>query len=302
MAGFEGGPVSGTGRQSPENSPVDTDPRTIRVGHSPDPDDAFMFYGLASGKVETPGYRVVQVLKDIESLNRMALDGAIEVTAVSIHAYAYLADRYALLSCGASMGDGYGPILVAREPIDAQRLRHTTIAIPGTLTSAALALRLALGEVTTRVMPFDRILEAVRSGQCDAGLLIHEGQLTYAQGGLHRVLDLGAWWKEETGGLPLPLGGNAVRRDLGPGVIAAVGGFLRRSISFGLEHREEALTYALDYGRGLERPLADRFVGMYVNDYTLDYGPGGRRAIETFLRRGHEVGALPREVRVEFVG
>ena len=302
MPGFEGGPMSGRRDQTPENGPVSTDLRTIQVGHSPDPDDAFMFYGLASGEVPTPGYRVVQVLKDIESLNRMALDGAIEATAVSIHAYAYLADRYALLSCGASMGDGYGPIVVAREPIDPDRLRRTTIAIPGTLTSAALALRLALGEVPTRVMPFDRILEAVRDGEVDAGLLIHEGQLTYAQGGLHRVLDLGAWWKDETGGLPLPLGGNAVRRDLGPEAISAIGGFLRRSIAFGLEHRERALTYALDYGRGLGRPLADRFVGMYVNDYTLDYGASGRRAIETFLRRGHEAGALPRTVQVEFVG
>jgi len=293
--------VSRVPGQTPENSSPGTDLRTIQVGHSPDPDDAFMFYGLASGKVATPGYRVVQVLKDIESLNRMALDGAIEVSAVSIHAYAYLADRYALLSCGASMGDGYGPIIVARQPIDPQRLRRTTIAIPGTLTSAALALRLALGEVPTRVMPFDSILEAVVSGECEAGLLIHEGQLTYAHSGLHLILDLGAWWKEQTGGLPLPLGGNAVRRDLGPEVIATVGGFLRQSIAFGLEHRDEALTYALDYGRGLGRPLADRFVGMYVNDYTLDYGPSGRRAIETFLRRGHEVGALPRAVQVEFV-
>jgi len=191
---------------------------------------------------------------------------------------------------------------VARQPIDPQRLRRTTIAIPGTLTSAALALRLALGEVPTRVMPFDRILEAVRDGECEAGLLIHEGQLTYAQGGLHKILDLGAWWKEQTGGLPLPLGGNAVRRDLGPGVIATVGGFLRESIAFGLRHREEALTYALDYGRGLGRPLADRFVGMYVNDWTVDYGETGRSAVRHLLRRAAEAGLVPPAGEIDFFG
>jgi 5,8-dihydroxy-2-naphthoate synthase len=276
--------------------------RVIRVGHSPDPDDAFMFYGLASGHVPTPGYEIVQVLKDIESLNRMALAGSIEVTAVSIHAYAYLAERYVLLSCGASMGDGYGPIVVARRPMDQEALQRATIAIPGTMTSAALALRLALGEVRTVVMPFDRILDAVASGALEAGLLIHEGQLTFAASGLHKVLDLGQWWKETSGDLPLPLGGNAIRRDLGPDVIRDVAGFLRRSIEYGLAHRQEALTYALDYGRGLGRPLADRFVGMYVNDYTLDYGERGRRGIESFLGRGHQAGVLPRPVVVEFVG
>ena len=276
--------------------------RSIRIGHSPDPDDAFMFYGLASGRVPTPGYEIVQVLKDIEGLNRMALEGSIEVTAVSIHAFAYLADRYVLLSCGASMGDGYGPIVVARRPMGLEELRRTTIAIPGTLTSAALALRLALGEGPTAVLPFDRILDAVASGEHEAGLLIHEGQLTFAASGLHKVLDLGRWWQETSGDLPLPLGGNAIRRDLGPRVIRDVGGFLRRSIEFGLEHRDEALTYALDYGRGLGRPLADRFVGMYVNDYTLDYGERGRRGIEAFLGRAHQAGVLPRPIAVEFAG
>jgi len=242
---------------------------------------------------------VVQVLRDIESLNRLALEGRIEVTAVSIHAYAYLADTYALLPCGASMGDGYGPMIVAREPLSLEEVRVRTIAVPGDLTSAVLALRLALGEVRTRVVPFDRILAEVREGRADAGLLIHEGQLTYAGEGLHKILDLGAWWKEETG-LPLPLGGNAVRKDLGAEVIGRVRTLLQASIEHGLEHREEALTYALDFGRGLPRSMADRFVGMYVNDYTLDYGPIGRRAIETFLGRGADAGILPRRVPVEF--
>ncbi|HZN02211.1 MAG TPA: MqnA/MqnD/SBP family protein [Candidatus Polarisedimenticolia bacterium] len=280
--------------------PDPTQRRTIQIGHSPDPDDAFMFHGIASGQVPAPdGWDVVQVLRDIESLNRLALEGSIEVTAVSIHAYAYLADRYALLPCGASMGDGYGPMIVAREPLSLEEVRVRTIAVPGDLTSAVLALRLALGEVRTRVVPFDRILAEVREGRADAGLLIHEGQLTYAGEGLHKILDLGAWWKEETG-LPLPLGGNAVRKDLGPEVIARVRALLQASIEHGLRHRDEALTYALDFGRGLPRSMADRFVGMYVNDYTLDYGPTGRRAIETFLGRGADAGILPRRVPVEF--
>ena len=280
--------------------PGPTQRRTIQIGHSPDPDDAFMYHGIASGQVPAPdGWDVVQVLRDIESLNRLALEGRIEVTAVSIHAYAYLADTYALLPCGASMGDGYGPMIVAREPLSLDAVRTRTIAVPGDLTSAVLALRLALGEVRTRVVPFDRILAEVREGRVDAGLLIHEGQLTYAGEGLHKILDLGAWWKEETG-LPLPLGGNAVRKDLGAEVIGRVRTLLQASIEHGLEHREEALTYALDFGRGLPRSMADRFVGMYVNDYTLDYGPIGRRAIETFLGRGADAGILPRRVAVEF--
>jgi 1,4-dihydroxy-6-naphthoate synthase len=280
--------------------PGPTQRRTIQIGHSPDPDDAFMYHGIASGQVPAPeGWDVVQVLRDIESLNRLALEGRIEVTAVSIHAYAYLADTYALLPCGASMGDGYGPMIVAKEPLSIDEVRTRTIAVPGDLTSAALALRLALGEVRTRVVPFDRILAEVREGRADAGLLIHEGQLTYAGEGLHKILDLGAWWKEETG-LPLPLGGNAVRKDLGAEVIGRVRALLQASIEHGLQHREEALTYALDFGRGLPRAMADRFVGMYVNDYTLDYGPTGRRAIETFLGRGADAGILPRRVAVEF--
>ncbi len=229
--------------------------RTIQVGHSPDPDDAFMFHGLASGRVPAGDFRIVQVLKDIESLNQLALEGGIEVTAVSIHAYAYLADRYALLSCGASMGDGYGPIVVTRSRVAVGDLKRMTIAVPGRLTSAALALRLALGEVRTVVAPFDRIPGLVARSEVDAGLLIHEGQLTYAASGLHKVIDLGAWWREETG-LPLPLGGNVVRKDLGGETVRKLAFLLRASIEHGLRHREEALTYALDYGRGIERPLA----------------------------------------------
>jgi 1,4-dihydroxy-6-naphthoate synthase len=274
--------------------------RRIQVGHSPDPDDAFMFHGIASGKVEVPeDLEVVQVLDDIETLNRRALDGSIEVSAVSIHAYAYLADRYALLPCGASMGDGYGPMVVARRPLTRDELRQATIAIPGRLTSAALALRLALGEVRTEVVRFDAILEAVRDGRFDAGLIIHEGQLTYADHGLHRLLDLGEWWKGETG-LPLPLGGNAVRKDLGDDTIARVSTLLRRSIEYGLDHRDEALTYAMEFGRGLRRDRTDRFVGMYVNQWTRDYGPEGRRAIALFLERGFAAGILPHRVEVEF--
>ena len=273
--------------------------RVIRVGHSPDPDDAFMFYGLASGRVPTGDYTIEQVLLDIESLNRLALLGEIEVTAVSIHAYAHLADRYLLLPCGASMGEGYGPIVIAGRPMDLDELKTKTIAVPGRLTSAALALRLALGEVATEVLPFDAILEAVARGEKEAGLLIHEGQLTYERTGVHKVLDLGEWWLRDTG-LPLPLGGNAIRRDLGDRAIAEIGTLLRTSIEFGLAHRQEALTYAMEFGRGIGRPLADRFVGMYVNDTTLDYGPRGRLAIETFLRRAHESGAIPRPPAVEF--
>jgi 5,8-dihydroxy-2-naphthoate synthase len=274
--------------------------RIIRIGHSPDPDDAFMFHGLASGDVPAPpGWEIVQVLDDIETLNRRALDAAIEVTAVSIHAYAYLTGRYALLPCGASMGDGYGPIVVARQRLAPADLHDRTIAIPGRLTSAALALRLAVGEVRTEVVPFDRILDGVREGRHDAGLVIHEGQLTYADAGLHKVIDLGAWWKGETG-LPLPLGGNVVRKDLGRETIATIADLLRRSIEHGLAHREAALTYAMDFGRGLERARADRFVGMYVNEWTRDYGAEGRRAIELFLERGHREGIIPHRVEVEF--
>ncbi len=274
----------------------------VRVGHSPDPDDAFMFYGIASAKVDTAGFQIEQVLADIESLNRRALRGELEVSAVSIHAYAHLADKYALMSCGASMGDGYGPCLVARSPLRVDDLRSRTIAVPGTLTSAFLCLQLFLGKTFAfQVMPFDHILEAVCSGRVDAGLIIHEGQLTYETQGLVKVADLGLWWGERTGGLPLPLGANVVRRDLGDETMQRLSRVLRDSIDFGLDHREEALIYALEFGRDLDAELTDRFVGMYVNELTRDYGDRGRRAIERFLDEGATAGLVPRVRSLEFV-
>lgn len=274
----------------------------VRVGHSPDPDDAFMFYGIAAEKVDTAGFRIEQVLADIETLNRRALRGELEVSAVSIHAYAHLADRYALMSCGASMGDGYGPCLVARSPLSADELRSRTIAVPGTLTSAFLCLQLYLGKsFAFQVMPFDRILDAVTSGRVDAGLIIHEGQLTYAAHGLTLVTDLGVWWGERTGGLPLPLGANVVRRDLGAETLPALTRVLRDSIDYGLDNRAAALKYSLDFGRGLDTELTDRFVGMYVNELTRDYGERGRRAIERFLDEGATAGLVPRISSLEFV-
>lgn len=279
-----------------------TDVRRIRIGHSPDPDDAFMYYAIAKGKVDTSGFAVEQVLEDIESLNRRALAGELEVTAISIHAYAHLADRYALMACGASMGDGYGPIVVAREAITAGELRGKTIAIPGTLTSAYLALRLYLGDAFPFVVvPFDEILDVVASGRADAGLIIHEGQLTYAAQGLAKIVDLGVFWGERTGGLPLPLGGNAVRRDLGPATMRALTKMYKDSIAFGLANRVEALAYAKDFGRGLDDRTNDRFVGMYVNDLTLDYGERGRRSIQRFLDEGTAAGIVPAVGPVTFV-
>jgi 1,4-dihydroxy-6-naphthoate synthase len=281
---------------------TENDAKRVRVGHSPDPDDAFMFYGIAAGRVDTEGFVIEQVLEDIESLNRRALAGELEVTAISIHAYTRLADRYALMPCGASMGDGYGPLVVAREPMTPDEAARRTIAIPGTLTSAYLALRLATGrDFDHLVLPFDRILEAVAEGEADAGLIIHEGQLTYSGLGLHNVLDLGVWWAERTGGLPLPLGGNAVRKDLGVETMRALTRVLKASIDYGLDHREPALRYALDFGRGLDAPMADRFVGMYVNDLTRDYGERGRAAIRRFLSEGTEAGIVPELPEVEFV-
>lgn len=273
----------------------------ILLGHSPDPDDAFMFYGLARGLVDAGPYRFVHEMQDIETLNRRALDGELHVTAVSVHAWAHLADRYALFACGASMGDGYGPLLVARPGLDLAAARRRVIAVPGTLTSAYLALRLAIGDFEHAVVPFDEIPGRVTAGEFDAGLLIHEGQLTYAREGLAALLDLGVWWGEETGGLPLPLGANAGRRDLGPERLREIAGILRASIRYGLEHRKEAVAYALGFGRGLDTDLADRFVGMYVNDLTLDLGELGREAVRLFLARGHAAGLLPGPVAPEFV-
>ena len=276
--------------------------KTAKVGHSPDPDDAFMYYGIASEKVALAGYRIEQVLEDIESLNKRAVKGDLEVSAVSIHAYAHLADSYALMPCGASMGNGYGPIVVAREPMDEAVLKDKTIAIPGTMTSAFLAMQLYVGDsFDFIVVPFDRILETVRSGEADAGLVIHEGQLTYAAEGLSKVVDLGLWWADRTDGLPLPLGGNVVRKDLGDEAVGTLTRIIRDSIVFGLENREEALEYAMDYGRGLDKGMADRFIGMYVNDLTRDYGDQGRRAIERLLHEGAEAGLVPKLHNLEFV-
>ena len=275
--------------------------RTIRVAHSPDSDDAFMFYALAENLIDTGDLTFVHELQDIESLNRRAMAGELEVTAVSIHAYAYLADRYALLPHGASMGEGYGPRLVAREPLAAADLAGRRVAIPGKLTSAYLALKLFQPEVETEVVPFDRIIEHVAAGHCDVGLIIHEGQLTYATEGLHLVADLGEWWANDTGGLPLPLGGNVIRRDLGDELIRRVSKLLRASIAYGLEHRTPALTHARQYGRGLDDEQTDEFVGMYVNQRTLDYGPDGRKAVQLFLDRGYEAGVIPHRVSVTFV-
>jgi 1,4-dihydroxy-6-naphthoate synthase len=280
----------------------ETDISTIRVGHSPDSDDAFMFYAIAHDKLDTGGLRFVHQLEDIETLNRRALAGELEVSAVSIHAFAYVADRYALLSSGSSMGDRYGPILVTARPTSVDDLRGRTIAIPGKLTTAYLALQLCLGrETPVAVMPFDQILPAVAEGRAEAGVLIHEGQLYYGQRGLHKVIDLGQWWYDETG-LPLPLGGNVVRKDLGAELVSRIAQLLKESIRYALDHRQEALEYALSYARGLEPALADRFVGMYVNDWTLDYGPRGREAVRALVRRAAESGLVPRPLDVQFVG
>ena len=277
------------------------EPRRVRLGHSPDSDDAFMFYGLAAGKVPTEGFSFEHVLRDIQTLNEWAREGKLEITAISVHAYAYVADKYAILNHGASMGDNYGPMVVTREPASIEWLRGKRVAVPGTMTSAFLALRLFLGDFEYDVIPFDQIMEAVRDGKAEAGLLIHEGQLTHTEFGLHKVVDLGEWWFQETGGLPLPLGVNAVRRDLGPETMAALSRVLKASITYGLEHREEALAHAMQYARGLETPTADQFVGMYVNDWTVDMGPRGRESIRLFLQRGHEQGVFADAVPVDFV-
>jgi 1,4-dihydroxy-6-naphthoate synthase len=276
--------------------------RTIRVGHSPDSDDAFMFFALTHERIDTGGLRFVHQLEDIETLNRRALNGELEVSAVSIHAFAHLADRYALLASGSSMGDRYGPTLITREPATLDDLAGRTIAIPGTLTTAYLTLQLCLGkDVPTVVMPFDRILPAVIEGQVEAGLLIHEGQLTFGDRGLHKVVDLGQWWFAQTG-LPLPLGGNVVRKDLGSDLIHQIAGLIKASILYALEHRQEALEYALRYARDLDPALADRFVAMYVNDWTVDYGPIGRQAVQTLLDHAAAAGLAPRLDEIQFVG
>ena len=273
----------------------------ITVAHSPDSDDAFMFYGLASGHVDTGGIAVDQVLSDIETLNRAAFEGRYEVTAVSFHAYAHLIDKYALLPHGASMGDRYGPIVVAKGGGPAA-VKGSRIAIPGTLTTAYLALRIYEPDFEYVVVPFDRIQQAVLDGNAEAGLLIHEGQLTYADEGLRKIVDLGEWWAERTAGLPLPLGGNVIRRDLGPQMIAKVSKFLHDSIAYALSHRPEAVEYALQFGRGLDRARTDQFVGMYVNDLTLSYGTRGTRGLERLMNDAFEKGLIPQRVPVEFAG
>jgi 1,4-dihydroxy-6-naphthoate synthase len=272
----------------------------ITVAHSPDSDDAFMFFGLASGNVDTGGIVVDQVLSDIETLNRAAFEGRYEVTAVSFHAYAHLVDRYALLPHGASMGDKYGPIVVATRNSSLGGVKGARIAIPGTLTTAYLALRIYEPDFQYVVVPFDEIQQEVLDGKAEAGLLIHEGQLTYQDEGLRKIVDLGEWWSERTGGLPLPLGGNIIRRDLGPEMIAKVSKLLHDSIAYALSHRKEAVEYALQFGRGLDRAKTDRFVGMYVNDLTLAYGDRGRRGLERLLNDAFERGLIPQRVPVEF--
>ena len=275
--------------------------RTLSVGHSPDPDDAFMFYALAHNKIPTGNLAFAHELQDIETLNRRCLNQELDISAISLHAFAYLSDKYALLSSGCSMGDRYGPMVVAKKAYTIDELKNLRIAVPGTLTTAFLSLSLLLGsKFQYEVVPFDEILNAVEQGKVDAGLIIHEGQLTFQNQGLKLVVDLGVWWYEKTG-LPLPLGGNVVRKDLGADIISEASRLIRESIHYGLDNRKEALAYALQYGRDLDTGLADKFVGMYVNDWTVDYGEKGRKAVQVLLTEGHKAGVIPHPVLVEFV-
>ena len=279
--------------------------REISIAHSPDSDDAFMFYGLATNKVQVPGLRFTHTLCDIQTLNQKAMDGdgegVYDVTAISFHAYPYIQDHYALMTCGGSVGEGYGPMIVAPRACSQSEIKRKTIAIPGKLTTAYLALKLFAPGVETDVVPFDQIIPSVLQGKYEAGLIIHEGQLTYDQSGLHRIVDLGKWWLHMTG-LPLPLGGNAIRRSLGPELISSVSSALRDSIQYALDHREQALAYAMQFARDLDPQMADRFVGMYVNERTLDYGEDGKEAIRRLLDMGYRAGIIPVEPRVEFAG
>ena len=270
----------------------------IRIGHSPDSDDAFMFYALAKGLIPTNPFEIVHVIEDIETLNRRALNAELEVTAISVHAYAYVAGDYALMPCGASIGDRYGPLVVSKTPMDT--LEGKRIAIPGKMTTAYLTLSLFQPNFEAETRPFDKILEAVQQDEVDAGLIIHEGQLTYAREGLHKVIDLGEWWYEETG-LPLPLGANVIRRNLGTETIHKVTSLLKQSIQYSLDHRVRGLEYAMTYARDMETELADKFVGMYVNDYTLDYGDKGRAGVRELLQRGNAAGVIPHHVEADFV-
>jgi len=275
--------------------------REITIAHSPDSDDAFMFYGLATNKVRVPGLRFTHTLCDIETLNRKAQEGVYDVTAISFHAFPYIQDHYALLPSGGSVGDGYGPMIVATRAFTQSEIKKKRIAVPGKLTTAYLALRLFAPGIEVEVVPFDQIIPQVLEGRHEAGLIIHEGQLTYAKAGLQRVVDLGKWWLKMTG-LPLPLGGNAIRRALGPDLMLSVSTALRDSIQYALDHREEALAYAMQFARDLDPQLADKFVGMYVNERTLDYGPDGREAVRRLLDMGYTAGIIPQPARVEFVG
>jgi 1,4-dihydroxy-6-naphthoate synthase len=278
-----------------------TDIREITIAHSPDSDDAFMFYGLAKDKVVVPGYRFTHTLTDIETLNHKAMNEAYyDVTAVSFHAYPYIQDNYAIMACGGSVGENYGPMIISPRPLTLDQVRKVKIAVPGTLTTAYLTLKLFAPEIETEVVPFDQIIPQVLEGKYDAGLIIHEGQLTYSHSGLHKIIDLGIWWREQTG-MPLPLGGNAIRRSLGPEVIHIVTKALRDSIQFGLDHRKDALAHAMQYARDLDPELANQFVGMYVNERTLNYGPDGQEAIRKLLQMGHERGIIPHAVKVDFV-
>jgi 1,4-dihydroxy-6-naphthoate synthase len=274
----------------------------ISIAHSPDSDDAFMFYGLATNKVRVPGYKFTHTLTDIETLNHRAINEAFyDVTAISFHAYPYLQDNYTLMACGGSVGEGYGPMIVSSRKLTLPQVKRTRIAVPGTLTTAYLTLKLFAPDIETAVVPFDKIIPAVVAGEYDAGLIIHEGQLTYANDGLTKLLDLGQWWREQTG-LPLPLGGNAIRRSLGAETLSSTTNALRDSIQHALDHREEALAYAMQFARDLDLTLANRFVGMYVNERTLNYGPDGREAIHKLLEMGYDRGIIPHRANVDFVG
>lgn len=282
-------------------SSIATDVQEIKIAHSPDSDDAFMFYGLATNKVRVPGYKFTHTLTDIETLNQRAIhDPFFDVTAISFHAYPYLQEGYALMACGGSVGDGYGPMIVSPKRFSLDEIRKVKIAVPGTLTTAFLTLKLFAPEIETVTVPFDEIIPAVLAGQFEAGLIIHEGQLTYASSGLHKILDMGQWWRELTG-LPLPLGGNAIRRSLGQESMRITTQALRESIQHALDHRPEALEYAMQFARDLDPTLANRFVGMYVNERTLNYGDDGREAIRRLLAMGYERGVIPMEAKVDFI-
>lgn len=273
--------------------------KDINVAHSPDSDDAFMFYGLATNKVRVPGLKFSHTLCDIETLNRKAMEGVYDVTAISFHAYPYLQDKYALMPCGGSVGDGYGPMIVSTRALSISEVKRIKVAIPGTLTTAYLALRLFAPGIETEVVPFDQIIPQILAGKYEAGLIIHEGQLTYSKSGLHRVIDLGKWWRDITG-LPLPLGGNAIRRELGPEIIHNVNVALKDSIQYALDHRDEALEYAMQFARDLDTASADKFVGMYVNERTVDYGMDGREAVTRLLDMGHKAGIIPKASKVDW--